>query len=206
MTMPPETPPTPPAPQDADPAQIDPPKADPKPDSDFGNDVEKWKHFSRKNEADAKRAAADLARVQKELDDMKAAGMSDQEKAVAAAEAKGLAQAKAEFGEKLAAAAVLAAGAKESIDLSDEIEDLNLKRFIKDGDVDAEAVSAYVARQKARTPSRPSRKSAGELGVGPQNDNGSKHQITEDQLSKMSPEAIVKAQSEGRLNDLLGIK
>lgn len=37
-------------------------------------------------------------------------------------------------------------------------------------------------------------------------DNSTKPQLTRDDLKKMSPEDIVKAQNEGRLNDLLGIK
>lgn len=204
MTTPVDPPKDPAAtPADAKPAAL----ADNQP-TDFGDDTEKWKHFSRQNEAAAKKAQGELSKKDealqaalKELDELKKAGMTDAEKALADAKVAARAEALNEVSGKLAAAALLAAGAKEGVDLSSEVDDLNLAKFIKDGDVDTEAVASYVARQKGR---KPRGRSAGELGMGQQSD-APKGQVTEAELKRMTPEQIVKAQNEGRLNHLLGV-
>jgi hypothetical protein len=76
-----------------------------------------------------------------------------------------------------------------------------------DGDVDAEEVSAaidklikdrpYLAAARARR-----FQGTGDSGSAGRNAGGAK-QVTEAELKTMSPEAIVKAQTEGRLADLL---
>lgn len=177
---------------------------------DFGNDTEKWKHFSRENESKAKakireaeQARAEAAALKEELDALKAAGMTDAEKAIKDAEASGRTKALSEVGEKLAAAALLAAGAKDGLDLSEEVGDLKLAKFVKeDGEVDTEAVANYVERQKGR--GKPRGKSAAQLGAGPQSDPGKKPQLGDADLKRMSAEQIVAAQNAGQFDELLG--
>lgn len=84
---------TPPAdpPKPADPAPAAPadPGAAPTVGVDFGDDVEKWKHFARQHEAEERRWRTAAETAQAELTKVQRANQSDAERAVSDARAEG---------------------------------------------------------------------------------------------------------------------
>lgn len=157
------------------------------PKSDTDDEAAKWKAMARKHESEAKKLAKQIAEVQ-------AAQMSDQEKAISEAEQRGALSARQSLGQKLAAAELKAAGVPAEM-----LDDLNLARYVTDdGDVDDEQVSALAAKFASITVKAP----VPQVPTGPQNGT-SKPQMTRDELKRMSPEEIVKAKADGRLDDLL---
>jgi len=80
--------------------------------------------------------------------------------------------------------------------------------FVDDGKVDVEAIEEALddlLKKKPHLAAQGGRRFQGSADGGAR--KGSKPaQLTRDDLKGMSPEAIVKAKAEGRLNDLLGIK
>lgn len=151
------------------------------------DEIAKWKSLARKHENERRKLA-------KQIEELQAAQMSDQEKAIAEAASQARSAVLKEVGEKLAAAELRAAGVP-----TEYIEDLNLARFVDDdGEVLAEQVAATAAKFASRKPSAPP------VPTGPQ--NGSKPpQLTRDDLARMTPEQIIKAEEEGRLDQLLGV-
>lgn len=112
-----------------------------------------WKHMARKHEgrANSQSDYADLKAKADELDRVKAAQMSEQEKAVAAAKAEGQTAAEqaaaAKYGAQLAAAEIriAAAGRIPDKDLVELLEDIALPKFLNtDGTVNADKVTAFV--------------------------------------------------------------
>lgn len=104
---------------------------------------------------EAKRQAIAL---QKELEKLRQASMSEAEKAIAEAEAKGRTAATAEFGKRLAKAAIETAAAKRNPDYNPAgLDFLDLSKFIgEDGEPDAKAISAYVESNIPATSGAPS--------------------------------------------------
>lgn len=109
-------------------------------DTDDPPDDIDWKAMSRKHEREAKKAHAELEKVRK-------ANQTEQEKAIDAAKDEGRRAALVEAGERLAAAEIRAALSTVVDDPKSIIEDLNLAKYVtEDGDVDEDAVAAL--RQK----------------------------------------------------------
>lgn len=166
------------------------------PDVDWKAEAEKWKTHSRKHEQlwkDAKPAVD-------ELEKLKAAQMSDMEKAVQEAEERGRSDAAKAYGEKIAAAKLEAALTGVVPDPSAVVEDLNLSKYVTDtGDVNAEAVTALREKFAAIAPAnRPPNLHQGRQGSTPPG------QLSRSDLKSMSPEQIQAARDEGRLTNLLG--
>lgn len=147
----------------------------------------KWEARAKENKA----AAAELEKLRKEQ-------MSEVEKAVAEAEARGRTAALAEVGTKVAHARIVAALTGVVPDPASIIEDLNLARYVADsGDVDEKAVAALREKYAAlgavqKNPSVP---------TGPR---GGATQLTRDSLKTMTPDQIVTARKAGQLDHLLG--
>jgi ElaB/YqjD/DUF883 family membrane-anchored ribosome-binding protein len=94
-------------------------------------------------------AAKALKAAQKELEQLRQAQMSESEKAVSEAEARGRASAAADFGQKLAAARFVAEAARRNaeFDATAVLEDLNLAKYVTDdGEPDAKGIAAVVER------------------------------------------------------------
>lgn len=130
------------------PAATEPPaEPEPKPTET----VDFWKQKARDQE---KRAKAN-AGAAKELDELKASMMSETEKAVAEAEARGRKAATTDAGQRLAAAEIKAALTGIVPDPSAIAEDLNLAKYVTDdGDVDLDAVGALKAKYEALKPAQ----------------------------------------------------
>ncbi|WP_060880620.1 hypothetical protein [Streptomyces scabiei] len=128
--------------------------------SDSGDgDGTDWKAMARKHE---KRAKEHLA----ELEQLRAANMSDQEKAVTEAEKKGRTAAAAEYGLKLANAEFRAAVAAAGIDLGEAADLIDVSRFVgDDGEVNVPAIKSAVTKLSKLAP-RGAGRSGGDMGGG----------------------------------------
>lgn len=113
--------------------------------TDWKAEAEKYKALSRKNEDRAK----SNAQAAKELDKVRAAAMSETEKAVAEARAAGAADAAKQAGPRLVRAEFRAA-ATGSVDreaLDAYLEDVDLTKFLtEDGEPDIKAIEARIKR------------------------------------------------------------
>lgn len=106
-------------------------------DEDEGTD---WKALARKHEKRAKDSHAELEKI-------RAASMSEQERAVAEAETRGRKAADATYGTKLAAAEFRAACAAAQIDLGEATEFVDVTKFVgDDGEVNTAAIKSAVTR------------------------------------------------------------
>lgn len=112
---------------------------------DWKAEAEKWQTLARKNEERAKSNAT----AAKELEKVRAAAMTETEKAVAEAEARGRTSALTEAGPRLVRAEFRAAAAgrvdKETLDAY--LEDVDLKRFLDEsGEPNSKAIEARIAK------------------------------------------------------------
>lgn len=157
---------TPPAPggspAPAAPAPTPPPAGGTEPD--WKTEARKWEQRAKEN-----KGAAD------ELEKLRAANMSEQEKAVKAAKDEGRTAAFAEAAPKIAQARLEAAAARAGVDLGDFAEYLDVAKFVdSDGEVDDKAIKAAVAKFSKLAPARGPGRSGGDMGgaggSGEQND------------------------------------
>lgn len=195
-----ETPETPETPDPATPETPDTGGGNGDGEKDWQSEADKWKALARKHEGQAKANAA----AAKELEEFKAAQMSETEKAIAEAEARGRTAATSEVGQKLAAAEIKAALTGVVTDPAAIVEDLNLARYVRDdGEVDDEAVGRLRAKYEgiAGKPGRPGSADGGTRGGTP-----GPPQLSRDDLKNMSPKQIIEAKAQGRLRDLLSGK
>lgn len=109
--------------------------------ADLQAEVDKWKALSKKNEDRAKANAT----AAKELEDLKAKSMSEQEKAVATAKEEGKTEARRESALRLVDAEVRAAAAGRKVDVDALLEGLDRTRFVDDdGEPDTKGISAWL--------------------------------------------------------------
>ncbi|MET9510764.1 hypothetical protein ABZX62_20280 [Streptomyces flavidovirens] len=121
-----------------------------------------WKAEARKWEDRAKANKT----AQDELATLKAANMSEQEKAVTEAETRGRTAAAATYGQKLASAEFRAAVAAAGIDLGEAAELIDVNRFVADdGEVNVAAIKSAVTKLSKLAPARAGR-SGGDLSGG----------------------------------------
>lgn len=127
-----------------------------------GDDGTDWKARAREWE---KRAKENKGAVD-ELATLRQQSMSDQEKAVAAAEKTGRTAATAEYATKLAAAHFEAAVARAGLDLGDAADLIDTSRFVADGEVDTDAIKAAVKKLAKLAPARSPGRSGADHGAG----------------------------------------
>jgi len=177
-----------------------PPPSEPAPvDTDWQAEANKWKAAARKHED---RAKANF-QAAKELETLKESQLSDTDKAVKEAEARGQAAAIAQFGQKIAAAELKAALAGLIPDPAGVIEDLNLAKFVTDtGDVDADAVAALREKYALLAPAKNA--PAPNLHQGRQGPPV-QGQLSRADLERMTPDEITAAMAQGRLDEIRGI-
>lgn len=112
-------------------------------DTDLAAEVAKWQALARKHEDRAK-ANANAA---KELDEVRKAAMTDQDKAVAEAREQARVETLKAVGFRVVDAEVRAAAAGRNVDVDALLEGMDRSRFLTDdGDVDREALSKWVDR------------------------------------------------------------
>lgn len=199
-----DAPTTPPAPEQ--PAETPAPQPQ-QPEVDWQAEASKWKEMARKHESANKVPPSRLAQLraaEKELETIRESQLSETEKAVKEAEARGAATAASQFGQKIAAAELKAALAGLIPDPAGVIEDLNLAKFVTDtGDVDADAVAALREKYALLAPAKNAPAPTLHQGRQGQPTPG---QLTRADLAHMNPDDINKAIAEGRLDEVRGIK
>lgn len=140
----------PPAAPPASPPAANPPAGD---GTDWQAEARKWEKRAKEN-----KGAVD------ELATLKAAQMTEQEKAVQAAVEQGRTAALAEAAPTIAQARLEAAAARKGVDLTPFADLLNVGKFISaDGTVDGDAITAAVDKLAALAP-RGAGRSGGDMG------------------------------------------
>lgn len=184
-----------PAEQSETPAEQTAPETPTAPDPDAG--AKKALETERQARREADKAAKAL---KAELDTLKAAQMTDTEKAIADAVAKARAEVMAEVGSSLVDAEFKAASAGFTLDVDALLENLDRRKFMgDDGKPDKARIGEFVTKL---APAK--RSAATDTGQGARKDGNGAAQITDlAELHKMTPEQIVKAREEGRLSTML---
>lgn len=178
MTTTPPATGTDPATPDPDPATPDPSPEPASPDpaatgDDPAAEAAKWKALARKHEERAKANES----AAKELEKVKAASMSDQEKAVEAARQEARAATLLEVAGERVADAVRLAAAGTDLDVDALLDGLDRSRFVTDdGQPDADKVKGFVESIAPKAPAAPP-----DLGQGAR---GTKTSTTADPLLK----------------------
>lgn len=165
------------------------------PDKDWEAEAAKWKALSRKHEtADAQKA--------KQLEELRIAQMTDNEKAIAEAEKRGRDSALASMRVEIAESKLRAAATGKVNDIDALMELVDVSRFVTADGVDDNAIAATVEKFTKVAPA-PTAPKFGSVEMGPQGDRP--RQLGEADLARMTPEQIVDARQSGQLNDLLGV-
>lgn len=167
------------------------------PEKDLKAELEKWKAMSRKTEAQAK-ANAEAA---KELEALKKASLSDQERLIESTREETRKAVRLEFAGKLVDAELKSALNGKTLE-GNAILDFNKSAFIDDsGDIDTEAIQAWV---EAHT--KPAEAPLPDLGQGVRGKtiSGSAQIRSREELSNMTPDEILAARKDGRLDALMG--
>ena len=155
-------------------------------------------------EKEAKRAKD----LEAELSKLREDAMSEQEKAITQARKEGAQEALAEANKRIAASEARALAAGKTRDPEVAVQLLgDLAQFVtEDGDVDADAMSAALDKLVEENPDLAvgDRQPVPGADQGARGGNQSAAQLTREQLKTMSPEQIMKAESEGRLDKALG--
>lgn len=165
---------------------------------DYKSEADKWKHLSRTNEGKLRAAL-------RELDELRQAQMTDQERALEAARTEGRKAALAEFGQELTFAQITAEAAKAGVNLPEGVTGfIDTSRLLgEDGRPNSDAISQFVTSFSAyQVPKAPDYPSANQLGLGPQGGSGPT-QYTREDLRRMSPAQITEAHEKGHLDALL---
>lgn len=158
-----------------------------------GWDESRWKVHARKHESENER-------LKKELATMKAAQMTESEKAIADAEERGRQAALTGVRTELAEARLRVAAAGKVSDVDALVELVDVNRFITDEGIDSSAIEAAVDRFVKALPA-PTPPKYGSVELGPQGDRP--RQLTQDDLKSMSPEQINQARRKGQLDHML---
>jgi hypothetical protein len=109
-------------------------------------EARKWETRSKENH-----------QAKTELEKQRQAAMTDAERAVAEAEARGRTAAVSEFGKRLATSEIRATAATEGADLAGVFDFLDLGRFVTDdGEPDEKAIKSFVAGLPKKDPGTPS--------------------------------------------------
>lgn len=164
--------------------------------TDLNSEVEKWKTLSRKNEAQAKANS----QAAKELEELKKASLSDQEKLIASAREETAAAIRKEYAGKFVEAELKSAITGKTIEAS-ALLSFDRSSFIDEsGEVDSNAIAAWVeAHTKAPEFSAP------DLGQGIRGKSPSgKAQLSRADLATMSNQQILEARNNGQLDSLMG--
>lgn len=155
---------------------------------------------------------AELRRIREEFDAFKAKAEGKEAEHQAALDAQRVQdEALAKANDRILKAELRAAAAGKLSDPADALKFIDLSAFEvgADGEVDSAAVSAAIDNLVTTKPylaAQGGQRFQGTADGGARNDATQPSQLTRADLDGMSPEAIVKAKADGRLNDLLGIK
>lgn len=170
--------------------------AEPVETTDLASEVDKWKKLSRKNEARAEANAI----AAKELEALKAANLTDQERLVASTRQETELIIRREYAGKLVESELKSALIGKTVEAASLLS-FDRSTFIDEsGEVDSNAIAAWVEAH-TKAPEIP----APDLGQGVRGKTSGVAQITSRaELATMSAAEILEARSSGRLNTLMG--
>lgn len=133
--------------------------------ADLTAELAKWKELARKNEAKAKANAQAVT----ELEKLKAAQMTDTDRAVQTARAEATVEARKSLGSRLVAAEVRVAAAGRPVDVDTLLEGIDASKFLDDdGEPKATEIRDWIDKvaPAAATPQEPGRAPFPDLGQG----------------------------------------
>lgn len=172
-----------------------------------GADQTDWKAAHDKLQAESRKweqRAKTNATAAKELETLRASTQTEQERAIAEAKAAARAEVLAEVGSKLVDAEFRSAFAGRGVDPDVLLDGLDRSKFLDEtGNPDTKRITEWAGRIAPQT-----KQSAGskDLGQGARPGATQPQQITDRSVLKtMTSAEIVKAQQEGRLDQLQGI-
>ncbi len=153
-----------------------------------------------KQRAELKELKKTYTQASKELDEARKSQLTEQERLIEQTKEDTAKAVRLEFAGKMVEAELK--GQLQGRNLTgDAILEFNKDSFItSDGDIDSEAIATWVETHSTTTEApKP------DLGQGARGQKGSLAQIrTRDELSTMSPEEILAARKDGRLDSLMG--
>ena len=151
---------------------------------DLDAEVEKWKSLSRKNEQQAKANA----QAAKELDELKKSQLSDTERLIESTKEETRLAVRMEFAEKLVDAELKSSLSGRALDAEALFSFDKLSFITDDGNVDSEAMQAWVDAHSTKTDApKP------DLGQGARGSTSGLSQIrSRDELTNMSRDDILK--------------
>lgn len=153
-----------------------------------------------KQKAELKELRKNHTQASRELDNLRKQSLTDQERAIEEAKESERKAVRMEFAEKLVDAE-LKSQLKDRTLVSDAVFGFDKAQFLtEDGDVDSEAIMTWVEAHSAATGTpKP------DLAQGARGQKGSLAQIrSRDELKNMTPEEILQARKDGRLDSLMG--
>lgn len=153
-----------------------------------------------KQRAELKELKKNYNKASKELSEARLASLTDQERLVEDAKTETAKQIRMEFAEKLVEAELKSALNGRVLN-GDAVLQFDKATFVDDnGDIDSESIATWVDAHSTQAEApKP------DLGQGARGSTKSQAQIrTRDELANMSPDEILKARKEGRLDTLMG--
>lgn len=153
-----------------------------------------------KQRAELKELKKNYNKASKELSEARLASLTDQERLVEDAKTETAKQIRMEFAEKLVEAELKSALNGRVLN-GDAVLQFDKATFVDDnGDIDSESIATWVDAHSTQAEApKP------DLGQGARGSTKSQAQIrSRDELANMSPDEILKARKEGRLDTLMG--
>lgn len=153
-----------------------------------------------KQRAELKELKKTYSQASKELDEARKAQLTEQERLIEQTKEDTAKAVRLEFAEKMVEAELKGQLKGRNL-IGDSILEFNKDSFITtDGEIDSEAIATWVETHSTTTEApKP------DLGQGARGQKGSLAQIrTRDELATMSPEEILAARKDGRLDSLMG--
>jgi alanyl-tRNA synthetase len=153
-----------------------------------------------KQRAELKELKKSYTLASKELDEYRQSQLTEQERLISKTKEETRQEVRVELAGKLVEAELKSALKNRNL-IGDAILDFNMKSFIDEtGDVDSEAIATWVEAHSTQAEApKP------DLGQGARGTTGSQAQIrSRDELTNMTPDEILKARKDGRLDSLMG--
>lgn len=153
-----------------------------------------------KQRAELKELKREHTKASKELDNVRKSQLSDQERLLEEAKDETRRAVRLEFAEKLVEAEVKSALKGRSL-VGDAVLEFSKQSFVDEsGDIDSEAITTWVEAHSIQADGpKP------DLGQGARGNKSSLAQIrTRDELATMTPDEVLAARKDGRLDSLMG--
>lgn len=153
-----------------------------------------------KQRAELKELKREHTKASKELDDVRKSQLSDQERLLEEAKDETRRAVRLEFAEKLVDAELKSALKGRTL-MGDAVLEFSKKSFVDEsGDIDSDAITTWVDAHSIQADSPNP-----DLGQGARGNKGSLAQVrSRDELATMTPDEVLAARKDGRLDSLMG--